>query len=266
MIDDFVPFKYAENNSNLPWVNVRVRREIRKKEWLFKQANRSQNHSDFVKFKAQRKKVKHVIEEAYDDYVSNYILTDLDKKPKKFWKYIKAKRFSSTSIKCLVKNDQTFTKTKKILNTLNTTFYEAFSQDNNPSGETAIAGQVDPTFPHMLVIDISFSGVKALVDGLDVSKAPGPDNISPKLLKLVPEEASLCLKLIFETSLRRSEVPRDWKKASITPLYKKGARYEPKNYRPVSLTSIPCKLLEYIIKSAMYAHLENHQIIITWVS
>ena len=110
-------------------------------------------------------------------------------------------------------------------------------------------------------IEISSSGIKALIDGLDASKAPGPDNISPRLLKLIPDEESRCLKLIFETSLRKSEVPHDWKKAKITPLFKKGAKSDPKNYRPVSLTSIPCKLLEHIIKSAMYAHLENHQII-----
>ena len=94
----------------------------------------------------------------------------------------------------------------------------------------------------MQAIDISCSGVKALIDGLDASKAPGPDHISPKLLKLIPEEASRCLKLIFESSLRKSEVPRDWKKATITPLFKKGAKSDPKNYSPVSLTSIPCKL------------------------
>ena len=262
LIDDFVPFKYAKTNSNLPWVNVRVRREIRKKERLFKRAKRSGNYLDSVKFKAQRKKVKHIIKEAHDDYVNNYILNNADQNQKKFWKYIKAKRFSSTSIKCLIKNGQTFTKTKDILDTLNTTFYEAFSLDNNPPSETVIAGQVGLNFPDMQAIDISCSGVKALIDGLDASKAPGPDHISPKLLKLIPEEASRCLKLIFESSLRKSEVPRDWKKATITPLFKKGAKSDPKNYRPVSLTSIPCKLLEHIIKSALYAHLENHQIII----
>lgn len=60
-------------------------------------------------------------------------------------------------------------------------------------------------------INIAFSGVKALIDGLDVNKASGPDNISPKLLKCIPEEVSQCLKRTFEVSLRRSEVPEDWK-------------------------------------------------------
>ena len=224
-------------------------------------AKRSGNHIDFASFKTQRKKVKHVIKKAHDDYVDSYILNDFGKKPKKFWKYIKAKRYSNTKIKCLTKNGQTFTETKEILNTMNTTFYEAFGRTNTPSSITDLSGQVNASFPDMPKIDISSSGIQALIDGLDSSKAPGPDNISPKLLKLIPEEASRCLKLIFETSLRKSEVPQDWKKAIVTPVYKKGAKSDPKNYRPVSLTSIPCKLLEHIIKSAMYAHLENHHII-----
>ena len=259
--DDFVPCKLAKSNSNLPWVNVSVRREIRKKERLFKRAKRSGNHIDFASFKTQRKKVKHVIKKAHDDYVDSYILNDFGKKPKKFWKYIKAKRYSNTKIKCLTKNGQTFTETKEILNTLNTTFYEAFSRTSTPSSINELSGQVNASFPDMPKIDISSSGIQALIDGLDSNKAPGPDNISPRLLKLIPEEASRCLKIIFETSLRKSEVPQDWKKAIVTPLYKKGAKSDPKNYRPVSLTSIPCKLLEHIIKSAMYAHLENHYII-----
>ena len=154
-------------------------------------------------------------------------------------------------------NGHTFTKAKDILDTLNTKFYEAFSQDNNHLSYTATAGQIDLNFPDMPAIDISCSGVKALIDGLDSSKAPGPDDISPKLLKLIPEEASRCLKLIFESSLRKSEVPSDWEKASITPLFKKGAKSDPKNYRPVSLTFIPCKLLEHIIKSALYTYTGN---------
>ena len=56
-------------------------------------------------------------------------------------------------------------------------------------------------------------------------------------------------------------MPSDWKKASINPLFKKGAKFDPKKLQACSLTSIPCKLLEHITKSALYTHLDNHQII-----
>ena len=172
--------------------------------------------------------MKHIIKKAHDDLVNSYILNGVDQNHNRFWKHIKAKRFSNSPIKCLLKNGHTFTNTKDILDTLNTTLYEAFSQDNNHLSKTANAGQIDLNFPDMPAMDISCSGVKALIDGLDSSTAPRPDDSSPKLLKLIREEASRCLKLIFESSLRKSEVLSDWKKASITPLFKREPNLIPK--------------------------------------
>ena len=91
--DKFVPFIYAKTNSNLPWVNPRIRREIRKKERLFKRVKRSGNRVDSVNFKAQRKKVKHIIKKAHDDYVNSYILNDVDQNHKRFWKYISKQKY-----------------------------------------------------------------------------------------------------------------------------------------------------------------------------
>jgi len=54
--------------------------------------------------------------------------------------------------------------------------------------------------------------------------------------------------IIFEESFNSSNLPNDWKTANIVPIFKKGHRANPSNYRPVSLTSVPCKLTESIIK------------------
>jgi hypothetical protein len=56
-------------------------------------------------------------------------------------------------------------------------------------------------------------------------------------------------------------VPADWKHAIITPIYKKGKRSDPGNYRPVSLTSVPCKVLESIIKDSIMEHLLSNKLI-----
>ena len=89
--------------------------------------------------------------------------------------------------------------------------------------------------PQMIDINISWQGVKKQIGGFDSGKSPRSNDIRPKLLKIVPSEATSFLNLIFEISLRAPEVPVDWKLANITPLYKKGSRSNPSNYRPISL-------------------------------
>ena len=69
------------------------------------------------------------------------------------------------------------------------------------------------------------------------------DGIPPKLLKEIVEQISTPLAKCFNLSLKEGIVPSEWKEANITPLFKMGSRNKPENYRPVSLTSVVCKLL-----------------------
>jgi len=57
------------------------------------------------------------------------------------------------------------------------------------------------------------------------------------------------------------KVPDDWKRANVTPIFKKGSKADPGNYRPVSLTSVCCKMLESLIKDEMMSHLEKNNLI-----
>jgi hypothetical protein len=77
---------------------------------------------------------------------------------------------------------------------------------------------------------------------LKVNKAPGVDNISPRIIQELAEQIKVPLTYIFESSLRTQVVPEDWRTANVTPLYKKGPRDKSCNYRPVSLTSIVGKI------------------------
>jgi len=56
-------------------------------------------------------------------------------------------------------------------------------------------------------------------------------------------------------------LPEDWLTANVTPIFKKGDRANPSNYRPISVTSIRCKLLEHILYYSIMEHLTNHQIL-----
>ena len=95
------------------------------------------------------------------------------------------------------------------------------------------------------------------------NKSPGVDGIPPKLLKEIVEQISTLLAKVFNLSLEEGIVPSEWKEANITPLFKKGSRNKPENYRPVSLTSVVCKLLETLIRYHMVEFLVKHKLINT---
>ena len=95
------------------------------------------------------------------------------------------------------------------------------------------------------------------------NKSPGVDGIPPKLLKEIVEQISTPLAKLFNLSLEEGIVPSEWKEANITPLFKKGSRNKPENYRPVSLTSVVCKLLETLIREHMVEFIVKHKLINT---
>jgi len=66
---------------------------------------------------------------------------------------------------------------------------------------------------------------------------------------------------MFETSWRTGEVPEDWRKVSVTPIFKKGKKDDPRNYRPVSLTSIPGKVMEQLILEVIIKQVEEKKVI-----
>ena len=130
------------------------------------------------------------------------------------------------SIKCLIRNSHVFTKSKGILNTLNEIFYEACSHDEqleNVNLDSDDNGTLS-NIPDMPNIEVTVQGIKNLIDGLDSTTSPGPDNISPGILTLIPHEVTKFLEVIYTNSVAISEIPEDWRMANITPLHKKGAK------------------------------------------
>ncbi|GAB0181915.1 mitochondrial enolase superfamily member 1 [Grus japonensis] len=82
-----------------------------------------------------------------------------------------------------------------------------------------------------------------LLQELDPYKSMGPDSIHPRVLKELVDVVRP-FSIIFEKMWRSGDIPEDWKKANVTPIYKKGLKEDPGNFKPISLTSVPGKLME----------------------
>ena len=109
------------------------------------------------------------------------------------------------------------------------------------------------------VIDISV--VEKVLKELDAGKSMGPDELNPLLLKTMSKVFAVPLSLIYQESIRSGKIPSVWKDACVTPLFKKGQKSNPGNYRPVSLTSIVCKCMEKIVRAAVIEHLSRNNLI-----
>ena len=86
----------------------------------------------------------------------------------------------------------------------------------------------------------------------------GPDGIHPSVLKEMAGVLTKPLSIIYQQSWLTGEVPTNWKLANVTPIYKKGRKDDPGNYRPVSLTSVPGKLMEQLILSTIIQRMRDN--------
>ena len=96
-------------------------------------------------------------------------------------------------------------------------------------------------------IAVSVNGVQKLLSNLKPDKEAGSDNIKPLVLKELSSQISPLITLLFQKALDSRILPKVWTSANVIPLFKKGNKEDPANYRPISLTCILCKSLEHLI-------------------
>jgi len=177
------------------------------------------------------------------------------------YSFVKHNKSENFGVSPLKSEGITHTKPTDKANILNRQFESVFSRPQPLSLKQACSTLINKVKSQMPSITITEEGVDKLLSGLCPSKASGPDQISPRILKELHKEISPIICKIFQLSLSSGIVPSDWKKAIIAPVFKNGSRSKPSNYRPISLTCIVSKLMEHIIVSNLMSHFDKHQLL-----
>ena len=251
--DQCIPLKARRSNNKPIWMNRSLLQTIRKKRRAWKLFTSTSYYQDYLKYKDLEKSVKKSVREAKRKFEKN-LAANAKKDPKSFYSYLKSKTANKESVGPLKdENKQTVSDDGQMGELLNVFFSSVFTSEDTesmPSPPKMFTGATP-----LIDVDITSEKVHKKIGKLRPTAAPGPDNITPKLLQSVSESISVPLAILFKQSLAESCVPDDWRQANVAPVFKKGHRSSVGNYRPISLTSIICKLMESLIRDGIVDHL-----------
>ena len=110
-------------------------------------------------------------------------------------------------------------------------------------------------------LPLSVDTVLRALQGLDGNSAMGPDGLHPVLLKSCAVQLAYPLYIVFSRSLHEGVLPDAWMVSHMVPIFKKGPRYDPLNYRPISLTSVCCKTMERILCQHLTEYLDSNDLL-----
>ena len=251
-----VPHGNLRKGSNVPWVNKELRKLMKKRNRIFKKAKKTSKVTQWDKYRQLRREVKKKIRSSYVHYLQNDICNSLKHNPKLFWNFIKSRKCDRGTIECLNVNGTIITEDQQKADAFNVQFNQVFrDRANLPQSE------FNSNVPTMEDIQCTEAEVLKLLKNIDASKAQGPDEIAPRLLKEGSEQLAPTLCKLFNLSLSSGILPIDWRRANICPLHKKGNKQDPSNYRPISLTSVTCKVLERIVCKRLIEHFNENNIL-----
>ena len=241
---------------------------IRKRKRINSQINYHKyvNPADSTRKIEKLNKKKMEIEQNIKDLLKSELISKeiaaialMKKNPKMFYQYVKKFQRSESRIGPLQDKDGTLNTDPKVkANLLQNQYCKAFS---NPIKANVNRDFSDICEEVISDIELSLKDITDAIKEIPCHASPGPDKLPAIVLKECANQLSRAILKIWRKSLDSGEIPDILKLQTIIPMFKKGSKTLPANYRPVSLTSHLTKLLERILRKKLVHHIETNNLL-----
>lgn len=215
----------------MAWFARSFNSRVRKNEKFFIKIKRTNLKSDGNNFREAAAVARKICKEAYNNIVFKAFSGSSLTNPRRFFSYVKTKRCGNIGVVPLRENETIVISNAGKARVLNNQLCGVFTKK-----DLRIPKLTSLLSPEMPEINIDIESVKQLIKNLDPLKATSTDKLECQFLKLMTEELSAGMSLIFRASLQQVGIRNAWLDALISPLYKSGKTVSsnPKNYRPVN--------------------------------
>ena len=275
IINSLAPFKEVRiKNNTKDWFDMEIRDKIKTRISLHKKFKKSRSREDENIYKIAKHNVEKIVKQKKRDFYQRELEQNIGK-PKELWKTLKSlglpsKKTPSSKI-CLKKEDIiSFDDTtnasifKEFYSNLADDLVKKLPKSSEKFGISSVvkyyAESVDSTISHFKLKETTENTIYSILQSLNIDKAAGIDNISSRFLK---DGANILKKPICQIcnlSIKLSKFPNQCKIAKLKPLFKKGSKTDPRNYRPVSLLPIISKVIEKTIHEQTQDYLQRSNI------
>ena len=204
--------------SSVPWITSEIRRKIHRRNKTHAKAKKKGSKKR-SKSETLRREIKDDIRKQHDLYVNN-LVGDVKANLRDFYRYINSQKKDNQGIPPLKRRGGTSITASETeqAEEFNDQFTDVFNKKDH--SEVPFLSRSAPFMDDV----VSNEGVTKLFKGLNPSKALGPDELHPRVLKELATELGPVFAHLFQKFLDTGEIPKEWSLANICPLFKKGDR------------------------------------------
>jgi len=274
-IDKIAPLKkICLKNKTAEWIDLEILNGIKKRDKLFMKFKKTKSYNDHENYKKARNNIQRIIKNKKRNFIEHKLIDNIGK-PKELWKILRgigapSKNKPNSNI-CLQKDNNISFDTKTNCETFKNFFgnlaNELLSKLPTPTNKFGI-DNINNYYNHLNIRNKDFSFnttteliVLRLLQDIETSKSAGIDNINGKFLKDGAFYLANPITKLFNLSIKLREFPELCKIAKLKPLYKKGNKLKPENYRPISLLPLISKIFEKIIHQQTQLYLDDNKIL-----